>query len=74
MPPRKKNTGAQASLGENQQVEPSVDHVSMHTEGTKSSEEVRQPQNRCRHHILYFLQLGTLFSNDVGILKPKVSL
>ena len=46
MPLRKKNAGAQASLWENQQAEASVDHVSLHTEGTESSKEVRQLNNR----------------------------
>ena len=41
MPLRKKNTMAQISSGDEQQVEASVDHVSMHTKGTKSSEEVK---------------------------------
>ena len=46
MPPKQKNTDAQAGLGENQQAEVSVDHVSMHTEGSESFEEVRQPDNK----------------------------
>ena len=46
MPPRKKNERAQAGSGENQQAEVKVDHVSMHSEGIKSSKEVRQPNNR----------------------------
>ena len=28
----------------------------------------------CRHHILYLLQLGSLFPNDTEILKPKIGL
>ena len=39
MPPRKKVTGILANLGENQRAKLSVDHISMHTEGTKSSGE-----------------------------------
>lgn len=45
MPPKKKNATAQAGSGEEHQVEVRVDLVSMHTEGTKSFEEVRQPSN-----------------------------
>ena len=46
MPPRKKGIGVPASSGENQQVGPSVDHISMHIEGTKSSGEASQPENK----------------------------
>ncbi|KAF3962738.1 hypothetical protein CMV_012781 [Castanea mollissima] len=46
MPLRKKNTSAQAGLGENQQAEASVDYVFMHIEGTESFEEVGQLDNR----------------------------
>jgi len=46
MPPRKKNAGAQAGSRENQQAKVSVDHVFMHIEGTKSSEEVRKLGNK----------------------------
>ena len=45
MPPRKKNAGAQAGSGENQQVEVSVDHISMHIIGIESFEKVRQLEN-----------------------------
>lgn len=45
MPLRKNNVGSQAGLGENLQQKVRVDHVSMHTEGTKWSKEVRQPCN-----------------------------
>ena len=40
MPPKKKNIGIQAGSGENQQLEMSVNHVSMHIEGLDSFEEV----------------------------------
>jgi len=33
-----------------------------------------QNKGICRHRILYPLRIGPLFPNDVGILKPKVSL
>ena len=46
MPLRKKNATTQASLGEEQQVEARVDHISMHIEGTGSPKEVRQPSNK----------------------------
>ena len=46
MPPRKKNAGAQVGSGENQQVEVSVDHISLHIIGIESSEEVKQPDNK----------------------------
>lgn len=46
MSPRKKNGGAWGGLRENQQVEVSVDHVSMHTESSEYFKEVRQPDNR----------------------------
>nr|POF15910.1 hypothetical protein CFP56_17150 [Quercus suber] len=46
MPPRKKNVVAQEGSDGEQQVEASMDHVSMHIEVTESSEEVKQPSNR----------------------------
>ena len=46
MPPRKKVTGILIGLGENQQLEPSADHISMHSEGTKSFSVAGQPENR----------------------------
>ena len=46
MPPRKKGTGAPVGSSEDQQVEPSADHISIHTEGTESSGEASQPENR----------------------------
>ena len=46
MPLKKKNTAAQVGSGEDQQVEVSVDHVSMHTEGIESYKDVKQPSNR----------------------------
>lgn len=46
MPSRKKNACVQAGLGENQQAEASVDHVSMHIKRIESSEEVGQPGNK----------------------------
>ena len=46
MPLKKKNTAAQVGSGEDQQVEVSVDHVSMQTEGIESYKGVKQPSNR----------------------------
>ena len=46
MPPRRKVTGVPVGSGENQQAGPSVEHISMHIEGTKSSGEANQPKNR----------------------------
>ena len=46
MPPRKKFTGILTGLGENQRSKPSANHISMHSEGTESSGEVGQPENR----------------------------
>ena len=46
MPPRKKGTGAPVGSSENQQVELSTDHISIHTEGTESSGEASHPKNR----------------------------
>ena len=37
MPPKKKVIGILTGVGENHQLEPSTDHLSMHSEGTKSS-------------------------------------
>ena len=38
--------GILIGLGENQQLEPSADHISMHSEGTKSFSVAGQPENR----------------------------
>ena len=35
---------------------------------------MNQKKGICRHRILYPLQLGPPFPNDVGILKAKVGL
>ena len=37
MPPKKKVIGILTGVGENHQLEPSIDHLSMHSEGTNSS-------------------------------------
>nr|POE62358.1 hypothetical protein CFP56_44232 [Quercus suber] len=68
MPPKKKNAAAQASLGEEHQVEVSVDHVSMHTEGTKSSEEVRQPKPR---EELYSVSVQDAWVKDGLVVLPN---
>ena len=44
--PNKKVMGILIGLGENQQLEPSADHISMHSEGTKSFSVAGQPENR----------------------------
>ena len=46
MPSRKKNTRAPTGSSEELRAEVSVDHVSVHTEGSESSEEVGKPSNR----------------------------
>ena len=46
IPPRKKVTRVLLSSSDNQQAGPSVEHISMHAEGTKSSSEANQPKNR----------------------------
>ena len=46
MPPNKKVTGILIGLCENQQSEPSANHISMHSEGTKSFSVAGQPENR----------------------------
>ena len=46
MPPRKKAIGILASVRENHWSEPSVDHLSMHSEGTKASGEASHSGNR----------------------------
>ena len=46
MPPRKKNAVAQVGSDGEQQVEASINHVSMHIEGRESFKEVRQPSYR----------------------------
>lgn len=42
MPPRKNTVGS----GEEPQAKVSVEHIFVHTKGSKSSEEVRQPSNQ----------------------------
>ena len=39
-------TGALIGVGENHQSEPSVNHMSMHSEGTKSSGETSHHETR----------------------------
>ena len=46
IPPRKKVTGVLPGLSDNQQAGPSVEHISMHAEGTKSFGEANQLENR----------------------------
>ena len=46
MPPNKKVTGILIGLCENQQSEPSADHISMHSEGTESSGEAGHLENK----------------------------
>ena len=46
IPPRKKVTRILLGSSDNQQAGPSVEHISMHAEGTKSSSEANQPKNR----------------------------
>jgi len=46
MPPRKKATGILTSVGEHHQLEPSANHVSMHSEGTESSSEAGHLENK----------------------------
>ena len=46
MPLRKKATGVLTGVNENHRPEPSVDHISMHSEGIESFGEAGYPENR----------------------------
>ena len=46
MPSRKKVTGVLIGVGENHLLEPSPNHISMYSEGTKSSRKASHPKNR----------------------------
>nr|POE75237.1 hypothetical protein CFP56_14272 [Quercus suber] len=68
MPPRKKVTGVLTGVGENHRLKPSANHISMHSEGTKSSKEVSHTKNRNIMAAIEDLQRSQAAMEDISAI------